>query len=193
MLNIRKAGHRDLERFYSAMQVDFKDDELIGKLYLHRALMNGSMELLIVSDDEAKLDLAYALVSVRGLYGYVLLKQLAVLPWYRGQGLGKETMRMLAKRYADKQGILAELPVYGGEGDAERVRRLTKFFTRFGYVPVEAEYRFGGIEEKLLVRPMKGSEEISPIVHRMVPDLYARVLPELVLQKTVDIRAGGSR
>ena len=46
----------------------------------------------------------YALVATKNLYGYVLLKYLAVMPWCRGQGLGIQIMRLINKRYADKQG-----------------------------------------------------------------------------------------
>ena len=89
MLTLRKGGHRDLERYYGLMEVDFDSEELIGKLAIHRALSRGDQELLIAYDDETGLEGAYALVCCRGLYGYVLLKYLGVFPWYRGKGLGK--------------------------------------------------------------------------------------------------------
>jgi Lrp/AsnC family leucine-responsive transcriptional regulator len=107
MLTLRKGGHRDLERYYGLMEVDFVSEELIGKLAIHRALSRGDQELLIAYDDETGLEGAYALVCCRGLYGYVLLKYLGVFPWYRGKGLGVELMRLIHKRYAEKQGIIA--------------------------------------------------------------------------------------
>ena len=93
MLTLRKGGHRDLERYYGLMEVDFDSEELIGKLAIHRAISRGDQELLIAYDDESGLEAAYALVCCRGLYGYVLLKYLGVFPWYRGKGLGVEVMR----------------------------------------------------------------------------------------------------
>ena len=109
MLTLRKGGHRDLERYYGLMEVDFDSEELIGKLAIHRALSRGDQELLIAYDDETGLEGAYALVCCRGLYGYVLLKYLGVFPWYRGKGLGVELMRLIHKRYAEKQGVIAEI------------------------------------------------------------------------------------
>ena len=109
MLTIRKGGHRDLERYYGLMEIDFDSEELLGKLAIHRAISRGEQELLIVYDDETNLEVAYALCGVKSLYGYVLLKYMAVFPWYRGKGLGIQTMRLLNKRYADRQGIIAEL------------------------------------------------------------------------------------
>ena len=50
--------------------------------------MNGTAELLIVYEKESGLDLAYALTIVKNIYGYVLLKYMGVLPWYRGRGMG---------------------------------------------------------------------------------------------------------
>lgn len=86
MLTIRKGGHRDLERYYGLMEIDFDSEELLGKLAIHRAISRGEQELLIVYDDETNLEVAYALCGVKSLYGYVLLKYMAVFPWYRGRG-----------------------------------------------------------------------------------------------------------
>ena len=38
MLTIRKGGHVDLERLYSAMEIDFDRKELLGKWSIHKAL-----------------------------------------------------------------------------------------------------------------------------------------------------------
>ena len=136
MLTLRKGGHVDLERLYSAMEIDFDQKELLGKWNIHKAISAGDQELLVFSDGESGIDQGYALVMNRGLYGYVLLKYLGILPWFRQQGLGIEAMRLINRRYADKQGILAELTTFDDEGGAY-LRRLRKFFARFGYVLVE--------------------------------------------------------
>ena len=103
MLNLRKCGHKDLERYYSLLEMDFAKEEIISKLSLHRALLNGSAELLVVYDEESSLEVAYALVLTKNLYGYVLLKYMAVLPWYRGKGVGiapdKQALRRPAGHY----------------------------------------------------------------------------------------------
>ena len=117
MLNIRKGGHRDLERWYNMFEVDFDERELLPKLGLHTAISKGDAELLIIYDEDSKLELAYALVLCRNVYGYVLLKYFGVLPWYRGKGVGLQAMRMLNKRYAETQGILAEISVFDPEED----------------------------------------------------------------------------
>ena len=188
MLTLRKGGHVDLERYYSAMEIDFDEKELLGKWNIHLAVSAGDQELLILTDEESGIDLGYALVMSRGLYGYVLLKYLGVLPWYRGKGFGIEAMRLLGKRYADRQGILAELTVFG-EDNGDTLRKLRKFFSRFGYVPVESDYRLSGSPVELMVRPLRGSAEIAPVAHRMIRDFYTRCLRPGAYERMIDIRA----
>ena len=187
MLNIRKGGHRDLERWYSAMEIDFDQKELLPKLSLHTAISKGEVELLIVYDEESKLELAYALTVCRNVYGYVLLKYFGVLPWYRGKGVGLQAMRMLNKRYAETQGILAEISVFDPE-DTETRRKLNKYFSRFGYEPLNCGYRLGGAEADLLIKPIKGAAEIAPVADRVIRDFYSRVIGPTKFARMVEIR-----
>lgn len=188
MLTIRKGGHRDLERYYGLMEIDFDKRELLPKLGIHRALSKGDQELLIFYEEENELAVGYALVCTRSLYGYVLLKYLGIMPWYRGHGLGLEAMRLINRRYADRQGILAELTVFEDEDDSY-LRKLRKYFARFGYVDVPSDYRLGGSRVHLVVKPMQGSEEIAPVAHRMIRDFYSRCLGPLALERMIDVRA----
>ncbi len=187
MLTIRKGGHMDLERYYSLMELDFDKKELLSKAAIHRAMLSGAMELLLLKEENEPTDTAYALVCCKGLYGYVLLKYFAVMPWCRDRGQGVEAMRALNKRYADRQGILAELTAFEDE-DGAYLRRLKKFFARFGYVQVPCDYRLGGAEVFLMVKPLKGTWEIAPVAHRIIRDFYSRCLSPGAMVKMVDIR-----
>ena len=187
MLAIREGGHQDLERLYSAMEIDFDRRELLPKLAIHRAMLRGEQELLVFYDDESKISLGYALVMNKSVYGYVLLKYFGILPWFRDQGLGVQAMRLINRRYADRQGILAELTVFGDE-QGDYLRKLRKFFSRFGYEPVESDYRLGGAEVELMVKPLRGTAEIAPVAHRMIGDFYSRCLRPAALEKMVDVR-----
>lgn len=187
MITVRKGGHMELERYYSLMELDFDKKELMGKLSIHRALLSGAQELLVFTDQEAGMDVAYALVCVKSLYGYVLLKYFAVMPWCRDKGIGVEAMRAINKRYADRQGILAELTAFEDE-DGSYLRKLRRFFARFGYEEVPCDYRLGGAEVCLMVKPIKGTSRISPVAHRIVRDFYSRCLSPFAMEKMVDIR-----
>ena len=188
MLSIRKCGHKELERYYQLFEMDFDSQEILPKIAVHKALMNGSFELIAVYDEETKMDLAFALVGCKSLYGYVLLKYLSVMPWCRDQGIGIEAMRLINKRYADRQGIIAELTEYS-EDDPARRRKMTKFFARFGYVEVESDYHIGGGDVKVMVKPIKGTAELEPVLHRVIPDFYSRFLSPFTMERMVKIRA----
>ena len=187
MLTVRKGGHVELERYYSAMEIDFDEKELLGKWSIHRAMSAGDQELLIFSDGDTGMDVGYALVMCRGLYGYVLLKYFGILPWFRGKGLGVEAMRLINKRYADRQGLLAELTTFEDE-KGEYLRKLRKFFARFGYVKIESDYRIGGSPVELMVKPLQGPWDVAPIAHRMIRDFYSRCLRFSSYERMIDIR-----
>ena len=187
MLDMRKGGHVELEKYYPLMEMDFDSEELMPRLSLHRALMNGTAELLIVYEKESGLDLAYALAIVKNLYGYALLKYMGVLPWYRGRGMGVETMRFINRRYVDKQGLIAEITEFPDE-DKDRVKKLRKFFARFGYVEIDSDCRIAGVKSNIMVKPLKCGGDISPLIHRILPDFYGRCLSPAGLRKMLDIR-----
>lgn len=187
MLDMRKGGHVELEKYYPLMEMDFDSEELMPRLSLHRAIMNGTAELLIVYEKESGLDVAYALAIVKNLYGYALLKYMGVLPWYRGRGMGVETMRFINRRYVDKQGLIAEITEFPDE-DKDRVKKLRKFFTRFGYVEIDSDCRIAGVKSNIMVKPLKCGEDISPLIHRILPDFYGRCLGPRAVRKMLDIK-----
>lgn len=175
MLKLRKGGHRDLEKYYSLMEIDFDSEELLSRMCIHRAMLRGEQELLVMYDEESKMELGYALVFVKNLYGYVMLKYMAIVPWYRGNGLGIEMMRLINKRFAEMQGIVAELTEFPDE-DTERLKKLKKFFSRFGYELLPCSYTISGTKANLYVKPIKGTAEITPVIKRILTDFYRRCL-----------------
>ena len=187
MLTLQKAGHRDLERYYPLLETDFDSEELFGKLAMHRGMMNGSIDFLVLHDEESGMDAGYAVVLTKNLYGYVDLKYMGVMPWFRGKGLGIQLMRELNRRYADAQGILAEVSEFD-DPDPDRLRKLRKFFSRFGYEELQVDYTISGVKCNLLVKPIKGSAEIAPIVRRILPDFYTRFMPETALWRMIEIK-----
>ncbi len=183
MLTLRKGGHRDLERYYGLMEVDFDSEELIGKLALHRAISKGDAELLIAYDDETRIEGAYALVFPRSLYGCVLVKYLAVFPWFRGRGVGVELMRLLNRRYADRQCLLAEITEFA-DPEPDHVRKVVRFFSRFGYSELDCDWRIAGTKAHLFVKPVKGSAEaLAGVYRRVLADFYSRVLSPAAMSR----------
>ena len=186
MLKLQKGGHRELERYYPLLETDFDSEELLGKLAIHRGMMNGSIDFLVLRDEESGMDAGYALMLTKNLYGYVDMKYMAVMPWFRGRGIGVQLMREINKRYADAQGIVAELTEFP-DPDKDRLRKLRKFFSRFGYEEIESDYAIRGVKANLLVKPIRGSADIAPIARRVIPDFYTRFLPDAALWRMIEI------
>ncbi len=187
MLKIREANHGDLTRMYGLMEMDFDSKELIYFLALQKGMLNGSVEFLAFHDDETNMDVGYALCFVRGMYNYVLLKYFGIFPWLRGRGLGVEAMRLLNKRYADRQGIIAEITEFDDPAP-DHVKKLFRFFARFGYVELDRDYFISGTRAHIFVKPIKGTWDIAPIVHRILDDLYSRCLSRFTMARMFDIR-----
>ena len=124
---------------------------------------------------------------MKSLYGYVLLKYMAVFPWYRGKGLGIQTMRLLNKRYADRQGIIAELTEFD-DPEPDHLKKLFKFFSRFGYSEIESDYRISGTKAHVFVKPIVGKEDITPVYHRVLADFYNRVLTPMAMSRMIDLK-----
>lgn len=176
MLRIRGATRTELGRWYSAMETDFDERELLPLSDVRRAVRRGDQEFLLFEEEESGLTVGYALVCTRNVYGYVLLKYFGIFPWYRDHGVGVAAMRLLHKRYADRQGILAELTAFDDSEDDSYLRKLERFFRRFGYVKVPCSYRLGGADVTLTVKPVCGTAEIAPVARRMLLDFYSRCL-----------------
>ena len=188
-LILRVCGHRELERVWSLFELDFDKRELLPRLGVHKAMLKGDVELLAVTDDGSRLDLAYALVGCRSLYGYVWLKYLDVIPFYRDKGVGIEAMRLLHRRFAGSQGVVTEVTAFGEEeGKDENLRSQRKFFARFGYEKIESDLRLGGEEDHIMVKPIRGTAALSPIIHRVMLDFYSRVYSPAGLSRAVEIR-----
>ena len=144
MLNIKEVKATELGRWYSALQTDFDERELLPLSAVRRAVRRGDQEFLLFEDEQTGIPEGYALVCTRNVYGYVLLKYFGIFPWYREHGVGVAAMRLLHKRYADRQGILAELTAFDDSDDGAYLRKLKRFFARFGYTEVPCGYSLGG-------------------------------------------------
>ncbi len=183
MLTVQTLGPGEFGRWYSAVRSDFDGKEVLPERAVRRAIRSGDQEFLLFTDAETGLPQAYALCCVRSVYGYVLLKYFGVLPWYRGKGVGIEAMRQLHRRYADRQGILAEITVFDDSDGGDYFRKLRKFFARFGYEEVAFPYRIGGAPVLLTAKPVRGSAEIAKIAPRLLTDFYSRCLRPYELSK----------
>ena len=187
MLTLTPLGHRDLERYYPLLETDFDSEELLSRFSIHMGMLNGSIELLALREEESGMDAGYALLLTKNLYGYADLKYFGVMPWFRGRGLGVELMRAVHKRYADTQGIIAELTEFP-DPDPDRLRKLRKFFTRFGYQEIPSDCTIRGVRDNLLLKPMQGGADLAPVIHRVLPDFYRRFMSDASFWRMMEIK-----
>ena len=183
MLVIREADIRDFNRFYSAVMTDFDRRELLPKQGVRRAIRRGDAEFLLFCDEESGLPLGYALCGIRNVYDYVLIKYFGIFSWYRDQGYGVAAMRLLQKRYAERQGLMAELTVFEDSEDGDYLKKLRRFFRRFGFEEEKAPFRLGGAKVTFMVKGLKGTSEVGPVAGRLLLDFYSRVLRPAELEK----------
>lgn len=188
MLKLIKVGHREIQRYYPLLEIDFDSDELIGRLPIHKGISNGSIDFLVFREEESGMDAGYALVLTKNLYGYVDLKYFAVMPWFRGRGLGVQLMRELNRRYADSQGIIAELTEFD-DPDPDRLKKLRRFFARFGYEELRSDCTIRGVKDNLLVKQIKGTADLTPVAHRVLPDFYTRFMTPTAFWRMMDIKS----
>ena len=185
---VRKAEAAEFERYYSAIQMDFDRRELLPRSSIRHAIRRGDQEFLLFCDEESGIPMGYALCGIRNIYGYVLLKYFGIFSWFQDQGKGVEAMRLLHKRYADRQGILAELTVFEDSEEGDYLRKLRRFFQRFGYEEVACPYRIGGADVTLMVKGIRGTAEIAPVAGRIMKDFYLRCLRPGKLEQMLRIK-----
>ncbi|MCR5664835.1 MAG: GNAT family N-acetyltransferase [Oscillospiraceae bacterium] len=185
MLELHVCTQREIARFYPLFELDFDKKELPPRIAVHRAALRGDAELLSLRDSETGSDLGFALVGCRGVYGYVWLKAFCVAPFLRGQGLGVELMRLLNRRYADRQGLVAELTAFGERAENSAQYKLRRFFRRFGYEEQPLAVTVGGAPASVFVKPLRGSAELGASLRRVLLDFYGRFYSPAGIDETL--------
>ena len=72
--------------------------------------------------------------------------------------------------------------------DKDRLRKLRKFFNRFGYEEVAADCSIAGVRDNLYVKPLKGSADLTPVIHRVLPDFYTRFMPASAVYRMLEFK-----
>lgn len=107
----------------------------------------GLGEILAMVDENGAF-LGLAVVLRRG--DLALLDYLAVAPEGRGRGVGSETLRQLAERFAGCRLLIEiELPDEAASNNAQRLRRK-QFYLRAGFAEMDVRISLGGVPMELL-------------------------------------------
>ena len=119
--------------------------------------------------------------------GFAEARESAVSSAFRQDYLN--SFNKFAKDANTLQGIITELTEFD-DPDPDRLRKLRKFFGRFGYEPLEADCSIAGVRDNLYVKPLKSDADLSPVIHRVLPDFYTRFMPVSAVWRMLDVKAG---
>ena len=129
------------ELFYRDMQRDFPENEIKPWDVIENMVLAGEYDLLSAWEEDKMVGYAWMFVPEGES---ILLDYLAVLPEYRGTGVGTAILQLLATRYPDKTLILeSEYPEDAPEPDVAR-RRL-RFYDHAGFVNSGVEVVLFGV------------------------------------------------
>lgn len=179
-------GARALHRIYRCLCRDFHTYECIPEPLLFLAVARGRQVCFSIRDEKGQ-EYGYTFCCVRSLYGYILINYLAVHPEYRGQGVGGAALELLVQRFSQYQGLLLELTESPGEEEKLEARR--RLYQRHGFVDVPCDYRLAGVSCQLMCRPLQGTANLAPVVHRILPEIYSHTIPSRwLLEKIIVTR-----
>ena len=127
--------------FYRDMQRDFPEDEIKPWEVIEPMVHAGVYDLLGAWFGETQVGYVWMFVPEGDA---ILIDYLAVLPEYRGTGVGTAILQALAQRYPDRLLILeSEYPEDAPEPDVAR-RRL-RFYDHAGFVNTGVEVMLFGV------------------------------------------------
>lgn len=180
MLRVKTGGPKEMHDFYGLMQQDFNKETLPAEIVFLKALFNKQIELLLIADDTIKVTVAYAVVCTRSFYNYGFIWYFAVLPWYRGKGLGTEAMKLIHRRYGKMSGMILEV------NESENANNQIDFFMKMGYKPAKGTYLHNDVKSKVLIRNNSGSLDPTSIVVRLLKEIYSHVFTDSTIKKIFD-------
>ena len=128
--------------------------------------------------DEAGARMAYAWQTVLPQCRNVLLDYFAVLPQYRGSGVGTAVLKELAAYYAPrKQSLIIECEHPAEAPEPAVARRRIGFYLRAGAHAAAMESRLFGVRYQIYSLPAGGLAKDEEI-HRDLQELYRTMVPE---------------
>ncbi len=137
------------ERFYAAhLKRDFPPSELKPWAMMSAAARVGQYDLLAALDHGVMVGYAW---QFRPDTGAILIDYLAVLPQYRGQGVGTRLLAALRQYYGETgRGVLLESEYPPEAPDLEEAKRRLAFYARAGLEDTGVQTRLFGVRFQIL-------------------------------------------
>ena len=172
LLNVEQAQ----SIYRSQMVRDFPEAELKPFASVQGMMTRGLYEPLAFYDEAGAL-MAYAWQAVLPQCRNVLLDYFAVLPQYRGSGVGTAELKELAAYYAPrKQSLIIECEHPAEAPEPTVARRRIGFYLRAGAHAAAMESRLFGVRYQIYSLPAGGLAKDEEI-HRDLQELYRPMVP----------------
>jgi GNAT superfamily N-acetyltransferase len=183
---IRTMEVGELKRFYQHIKQDFPAGEYPPYEILDRQLRQGLQDGLVYCVGQQ--DLAYSICA--GSSDYVLLSLMAVLPEFRGKGVGSGLLQALQHRYSHKQAIIGEVdrPVLAAEYAEHKLRsERIEFYERAGYYLIpDIDYTIWDVPMHLIALPLRAARnDINKSIRSIMYQIYVDLMGESFMHKMI--------
>lgn len=189
--SLTKEQLRYIYRAY--LEKDFPPDERRPLFSMLRLLSAGSYEALGLFGDESDADyaagqlLGYALLVRDG--GNALLDYLAVLPGFRGRGIGTRILKLLSERAGEYASLIIEIEdPAAAQNDEERAMRLRRqaFYARCGCRDTGVRADTFGVPY-ILLEPAFVPVHPAEYIRSTYAALYRMTLPKHIFDRFVRV------
>ena len=190
---LRAMKPADLKTYYQYIKKDFPRGEYPPYEILLQQFCDGRQQGFILHDQGR--ELAYAICAGNG--DYVLISLLAVLPEWRGQGIGSELLKSLQGHYEDRSGLIAEVerPELAGNQEEQQIRQSRLgFYCQAGFHLIAGiDYTIWGIPMHLMACPLqKDIRVISGRIESIMYQMYFNLAgPQYIHNLSINRIGGG--
>lgn len=161
----------------SEMTRDFPESELKPFASVRGMMARRQYEPLAFYQQDGTLA-AYAWQVVLPQCSNVLLDYFAVLPQYRGSGVGTAALKALADYYAPrKQSLMIECEHPAEAPDTAAAKRRIGFYLRAGAHAAAMESRLFGVRYQIYVLPAGGDAKDAD-VYKDLQEMYRTMVPQ---------------
>lgn len=183
---VRPMELEQLQRIYQHIVQDFPAGEYPPCDILYRHLQSGTQDAQVFCAGEQVL--AYSICAAGS--DYVLISLLAVLPEFRGQGVGSAFLPALIKSYSGKQGIIIEVerPELAAGPEETRFRQWRLgFYKKAGFYLLEGiDYSIWDMPMHLMALPLLSSRQtIDENIDQIMRQIYLRLMGKRFMHKLV--------
>lgn len=183
---IRSISSSELKIYYKQIQQDFPKGEYPPYDILCRHIDAGVQDAMVLCRGQQQV--AYAICAAGT--DHVLLSLLAVLPEFRGRGVGSAYLGLLKSRYISKQAVIGEVERPEMAADPEEMQRRLRrihFYENAGYYLIPGiDYTIWDVPMYLMALPINSSPNtIGENIGTIMCQIYVQLMGEKYMHKMI--------